>query len=209
MSIVQLGLVFAICAPFILAIWVAFVHRPPLLVPEAASPDAIGEFALTHASFEAETIDLEQAVRTVADAVGDLSRARSVRVELAIRPGTKVRVDPNALRFALRSTVMNAICATPGGQVLIAATTLGSQLHVRITDDGANADQLAREGLARGATALIALQGGSIAIEARPGQGTTVTVRLPLPGDQGSSPGDQGAGSTTLSEMPTLAAHAA
>jgi signal transduction histidine kinase len=113
-----------------------------------------------------------------------------------------VHVDPGALRKALRETMLIAIRAAPGGQVLVTALTLGSQLHIRITDDGLGADQRDREMLTRSAEASIALQGGSIAVEVRPGHGTMVTVRLPLPGKAGEDV-------YVLKQLPVLAAQAA
>ena len=190
MSVVQLGLLLAIFAPFALALWVAYQRGPRASTNRANRPDIVAEFPLTRVSFAAETMEIEPAVRSAADAVHHEARARFVQIELAVRPGTKAHVDPRALRSALHATVLTAVHATPGGQVLITTQTLGSQLHIRITDDGRNADQLTRERQARGAEELIALQGGSIAVEVRSGRGTTVTIRLPLPGDMGDELSD-------------------
>jgi signal transduction histidine kinase len=94
-------------------------------------------------------------------------------------------VAPGTLGIALRQTMLTAIHAAAGGQVLVTAMALGSQLHIRVTDDGPGADQLNREALTREAQTLIALQGGSVVVEARPGKGTTVSIRLPLPSTAG------------------------
>jgi hypothetical protein len=59
-------------------------------------------------------------------------------------------------------------------------------MHLRVLDDGANADCQSREGLTREAGSLIALQGGSIAVETFAGCGTAVTIHLPL-GDRADS----------------------
>ncbi len=77
--------------------------------------------------------------------------------------------------------MLSAINAAPGGEVLVTAATLGSQLHIRITDDSPETDQPGREIALRQTGALIALQGGSIVVEVRTGRGTTVTIRLPVP----------------------------
>jgi signal transduction histidine kinase len=77
--------------------------------------------------------------------------------------------------------MLSAINAAPGGEVLVTAATLGSQLQIRITDDSPETDQLGREITLRQTGALIALQGGSIAVEAQKGRGTTVAIRLPVP----------------------------
>jgi signal transduction histidine kinase len=182
MSVVQMGLLAAIVTPFALSIWVAFVHRPMVPNNFGAPVEAFGASALTRSGFAAETLDLEPIVRATAHALRDKASARSVRVQLAVDPGLKARVDRNSLQEALRTVVLTAVQATPGGQVLITGMSVGGQLHIRITDDGKNTDQRTRESLARDAEELIALQGGSVCVEARPGRATTVTIRLPLPG---------------------------
>jgi signal transduction histidine kinase len=178
MSNIHLGLLFAIFAPFAIASWVASRR---LRKNEALMPEDVVEIRPISLRFEAVTLDVESAVRGAADAVHTLARELGVRIELAVMPRTKVRVDPTALRVALEAAMRIAIRATPSGQVLVTATILGGQLHIRIVDDGTNTDQLSREGLVRETEVLISLQGGSIAVETRPGQGTAVTIRLPRP----------------------------
>ena len=184
MSIVQLGLLAAISAPFALSVWVAYVHRPSVLAGECPPSEATTAFALTRTNFATETLDLEPAVRATALTLHNEARAHSVRIQLAVDPGIKAHVDPNALGMALRVAVLVAIHATPGGQVLISGVILGGQLHIRITDDGTDTDQRTREGLIRSAEEVIAPQGGSVGVEVRPGRATTVTIRLPRQGDQ-------------------------
>jgi hypothetical protein len=195
MSVVQMGLLAAIVTPFALSIWVAFVHRPLAPNNSGAPAEAFGASALTHSGFAAETLDLEPIVRAVAHSLRDEAGARSVRVQLAVDPALRARVDRCSLEEALRTAVLTAIQAAPGGQVLITVMTVGGQLHIRITDDGKNNDQRTREGRARDAEELIALQGGSVCVEARPGRATTVTIRLPL----------STRSSDILNEMPTMA----
>ena len=188
MSIVQPVLLLALCAPFVLAIWIALTHRRRAVPRTDTAPHRIAETKAldpTRARFEAETVDVEAAVREAAATMEAEAGVDWVRIDLAVRPAPKVHVDPGTLRMALRETMLSAIRASPGGQVLVTTVTLGSQLHIRITDDVPGNDQRGREVSTREAGALIGLQGGSIAVEARPGQGTTVTMRLPLPGNLG------------------------
>jgi len=113
-------------------------------------------------------LELEPVVRSAAEAVHAHARSLSGPGRTGRQSrGRKTRVDPNALKVALRLTLLNAINATPSGQVLVTGTALGGQLHIRVTDDGACANQRDREGLARAAEQWFALQGGSIAVEAR------------------------------------------
>lgn len=184
MGIVQPGQWSALCAPFALAVWIAFTHQRRAMASKA--PYAHTESAAldpTRIRFEAETVDLESALWETATALGSVARAHWVKIDVAVHAGMTVCVDPSALRIALREAMLSAIRRAAGGQVLVTAANLGSQLHIRVIDDGLGADQQGREMLMRGAEASIALQGGSIAVEARPGRGTTVVVRLPLPGD--------------------------
>jgi len=179
MGVVQLGLIFAISAPFAVAVWMAFHDRA------ADHDDARRDIAgheLRTGRFRAETLNLEQEARAGAASATDLACAHSVRVRLAVTPGTTARADPIALRTALRAIIEQSIRMAAGGEVLITAAVLGPQIHIRVTDDRADADQALREAGARDASSLIALQGGSIAIEAIPGRGTTVAIRLPLRG---------------------------
>jgi signal transduction histidine kinase len=180
MSIVQLGLLFAISAPFAIAIWVASRRHSPSAVSLDAKADEMIELSLNCIGFSAETLDVEHAVREAANASYSEARAQFVQIELAMNSDIKVRVDPNALRVALETAMRIAIRATPGGQMLVTAAHLGHQMHIRIVDDGFTADQRSRESLLREVETLIALQGGSIVVEAIPGRGTSVTLRLPV-----------------------------
>jgi len=188
MSIVQLGLLFAISVPFAVSIWVASRHQPLPAMGLDVTPDDTTALSLSGIGFNAVTMDVEHAVREAATASHAAARAKFVQVELALHAdilhsGIKIRVDPNALRVALETAMGVAIRATPGGQILVTAAPLGRQLHIRIVDDGMNADQRSRESLLRDVETLIALQGGSIVVDAMPGRGTSVTLRLPMPGD--------------------------
>jgi hypothetical protein len=181
MSIVQMGLLAAISAPFALSIWIAYARRPMVIAEEDGASEG---FAQSRSGFAAETLMLEPAVRVAARALQREARANFVQVELAIDPWIKAHVDPNVLGTALRVTMLAAIRATPGGQVLVTGMTLGGQPHIRVTDDGKDTDQLTREGLIRGVGEMIALQGGFVGVEVRPGRATTVTIRLPSAGDR-------------------------
>jgi hypothetical protein len=184
MTILQLTLLFVVSAPFCVALWIAFLHRSP------AAPCGGTGLGLIDTCFTAESLDLEAEARAAADAAIGLARENFVRIRLAVKPGTNLRVEPEALRTALRTIVDTAVRATPGGQVLLTGMVVGTQVHVRVVDDGVKTDQALRESLVREAGSLIALQGGSIAVETRPGQGTTVTIRLSLPGESGAEVND-------------------
>jgi hypothetical protein len=185
MSIVQSGLPLALAMPFILAawIWIVFLHRQRATACQAGpyAPVEAGGVDPVDDGLVAASVDLEAALRDAVLVVEAVARSRWVRMELAVGPAIPVPMDPSTLRMALRDIMLTAINAAPGGQVLVAAATLGRELHIRITDDGSGADQQVRETSMRQTEALVALQGGSLAIEAQPSRGTTVTIRLPMP----------------------------
>jgi signal transduction histidine kinase len=111
-----------------------------------------------------------------------------VRLEMAVQPGLTVRVDQHAFRVILQELVRTAIEQSPCGCVLLTATRVGCRVHASVSDDGPEADGASRLARLRHAEGIVALQGGSMEINARAGEGTTVTVRLP--GGGNPDPGD-------------------
>jgi signal transduction histidine kinase len=185
MSIVQLGLLFATLVPVVFAVRVAFSRRrPSQATGNAARHDMGGSVGcyLTRPRSDSETLDLARAVRAAADEVDGLAWAYFVGIDLAVDPGISLRADPTMSRAVLSSTIGTSVRAAPGGHVLVTAHVLREQAHIRIIDDGTSADQRSRESRLREPADLLALLGGSLAVEARPGRGTAVTIRLPLAG---------------------------
>ncbi|MGD0432041.1 MAG: hypothetical protein ABSA58_13210 [Acetobacteraceae bacterium] len=185
MSIVQLGLLFAILAPIVFALRVAFSRRRPTQATGSVARHEIGGPVgshLTRPHSGSETLDLAREVRAAADEVDGLAWAYFVGIDLAVDPGISLRADPTISRTVLSSTIGTAVRAAPGGHVLVTAHILRKQAHIRIIDDGVCADQRSRESQLREPADLLALLGGSLAVEARPGRGTAVTIRLPLAG---------------------------
>ncbi len=110
--------------------------------------------------------------------------------------------DPRAFKQIVLNLVANAIKFTErGGQVTVSAAVSGSQLALRISDTGVGiaADDLKRigapffqagktyqrrhEGTGLGLSivkSLVALHLGELTVQSRLGEGTSVTVRLPL-----------------------------
>jgi cell cycle sensor histidine kinase DivJ len=110
--------------------------------------------------------------------------------------------DPRAFKQIVLNLVANAIKFTErGGVVIVSAGVEGSRLMLRVTDNGVGiaADDLKRigdpffqagktyqrrhEGTGLGLSivkSLVALHGGEIEVQSRIGEGTIVTVALPL-----------------------------
>jgi signal transduction histidine kinase len=125
-------------------------------------------------------------------------------------PLPQVLVDRTLVLRALANVVENALHAMPGqGELIVSGTVEGDSLVVTVRDTGVGMDE---EALARvfepyfstktSGTGLglpiarrnVELSGGSIEVESRKGQGTTVKVRLPVvpaasDSESGSTPG--------------------
>jgi signal transduction histidine kinase len=179
MTIVQSGLPLALSIPLLAATWIAFVGRRRSAVRHNDGTYVTAATGSINAT--SDFVDLVAAIHEAVLAAESVANLRWVRIELALEASMAVLVDPGVLRTALLDTILSAINAAPGGEVLITAATLGSQLHIRITDDSPETDQFRREMTLRQTRALIALQGGSIAVEAQKGRGTTIAMRLPFP----------------------------
>jgi two-component system, cell cycle sensor histidine kinase DivJ len=132
-------------------------------------------------------------------------KARENAIDLVTRAPDDLAVmngDPRAFRQIVLNLVSNAIKFTErGGTVTVAANVEGSRLVLRVADDGVGiaADDLKRigdpffqagktyqrrhEGTGLGLSivkSLVALHGGEMTMQSRVGEGTTVTVALPL-----------------------------
>jgi glucose-6-phosphate-specific signal transduction histidine kinase len=195
MSMLLMGFLFVIATPFTLVVWVAYRHWPqstPNAIAITEDCDGLETRGLTRARFAADTLSVEREVRAAIDTLDDLARANLARLDIAVRQESVVRVDPIVLRTVLHSLIGTAIRSAPTGQVLVTAMPLGSQMHVRVIDDGADTDQATREAMVREVAEIVALQGGSMVVHARPQRGTAVTLRLPSPGGTNAATADCG-----------------
>jgi len=144
-------------------------------------------------------IAVNDVVRAVLEPLRPLAAARGLKFEYAPPPSPfAVLVDEGQIVEALRALVVNAIEAVDdGGHVAVAATEVPPQAVIEVSDDGRgmDADTLRRafdpffsgreagRGIGLGlpkAWRLIELNGGSVAIDSRPGGGTRVTVAVPM-----------------------------
>jgi signal transduction histidine kinase len=122
----------------------------------------------------------------------------TIRLELHTASGLpRVRCDPLDLQTAIMNLAFNARDAMPnGGVTSIIVSHIATQIEVRVTDNGIG---MTRETLARafdpffttkaeglGGLGLPIVQrfaretGGQVEIESELGEGTTVTLRLPI-----------------------------
>lgn len=145
-------------------------------------------------------VDLAAIVTAIVESVRPLAwRAGRIVVTSEISPDCPpVHADALRLRQVLMNLVHNALRHTPeGGVVHLRAVPSGSTVDVQVCDTGAGfpADRLSEPfgryrstsdpqsgsglGLAV-ARQLVEAQGGTIWIDSQPGQGTTVTIALPI-----------------------------
>jgi hypothetical protein len=148
--------------------------------PRFAVPE---RFELGRTPFSAGLLDVAAEVRAVLDQVEPEAAPAFVRLELAVQPGLSVHADRRAFRDIVGNLVRYAVRRSPCGQVLVGGMRHGGRVQISVTDDGAVASEGAQASALRDVGGLIALLGGTIHVETRAGEGTTVLVRLPGPAD--------------------------
>ncbi len=148
-------------------------------------------------------IKVDALVRSSARLITERAREANVRVVLALKPELPLlRADERRLKQVLLNLLSNAVKFTPaGGEVRVEAEPEaggGFALSVHDTGIGIAPEDLPRvlkpfgqvdsnlarryDGTGLGLSlskALVELHGGSLTLASRPGEGTTVTVRLP------------------------------
>jgi hypothetical protein len=103
---------------------------------------------------------------------------RLVDMDTAVLPGLLVRADRAVVRAALDGVLSESLMSAAYGRLLLSAFRLEPWVHITLTDDNATMDQDRRVAALRDTAQAVALQGGSLSVEARP-EGGTVTIRLP------------------------------
>ena len=146
-------------------------------------------------------LDLGQALADAVRPFEFLAEEQGVRLTVQTAPEARVHADPTLLRRAVHNLLANALRHTPrGGDVtLTGATEEGAaDIRVRDTGEGIPPDQIphlgqrfvradASRSRVTGGTGLglaivqsiLRLHGGTLSIESRLGQGTTVRVTFP------------------------------
>jgi len=142
--------------------------------------------------------DVHDVLRPVVEAARPVAEAKRVRLEYSPPPApVTVRADATQVGEAVRALVANAIeAASEGGRVVLEASSAATGCRVTVADDGPgmsgeatrrafdpfHCGRDAGRGIGLGlpkALRLIESNGGSLAVESRPGEGTRVVVSLP------------------------------
>ncbi len=161
---------------------------------------------------EAAPVDLPGLLHEVTEAVGEIPavRERIIRVTVprAPWPLPLIEGDRDLLFIAIQNLVANAVkFSAPGDTVEVRASEDDEALLLEVADTGTGipADEIGQvwQELARGRAArslpgtgiglalvrvIVTRHGGQVAIRSREGQGTVVSIRLPVPGHARTAP---------------------
>ncbi|MBN2761648.1 MAG: PAS domain-containing sensor histidine kinase [Bacteroidales bacterium] len=151
--------------------------------------------------------DLYEAVKDAHDLYYHVAENKDIQLITYVYPETFIRADRNMMHSVLQNLISNALKYTAaGGQVVIDAMVLEDKIDITVQDTGVGIPQqdieiLLKEeiNISRMGTGnepgtglglslcrdMIKMNHGSLAIESREGQGTTVTITLPgCPADE-------------------------
>lgn len=146
-------------------------------------------------------VDLSVSTKVVLERLED--RAGIERVEVDIPDGLSAWTDRERFERSLENLVENAIKFSDEGAVLVSASEEGSNILVTVVDSGEGIaperlphlfsgagprGQKAPTGMGLGlllTKRTLHAQGASIRVDSQLGVGTTITIELPLKGEQG------------------------
>ena len=140
--------------------------------------------------------NLNQIINNILDLLRPQLAANKVEVRLSLgQEPFFVRVDESSMRGALMNLMLNAIEAMPtGGTLSVTANQIDETVRLEITDtgQGISEDEVKKilepfyttkaQGLGLGmpyAKRIIDQHGGTISLNSRPGEGTTISITLP------------------------------
>jgi len=175
-------------------------------------------------SLEVRDVDIEPWFAEVAARGEILARERGVSLAPSVRAEGQVRVDARRLDQAVMVLLDNATKHSPaGGTVRLEASMAGSSLVIEVADQGRGipADALpfiferfnrgdrshgeTRGGAGLGlsiARAIVTAHGGTISARSRAGEGTTMTIMVPLTPPSDSTAADAGGQSRAVQAAP-------
>jgi hypothetical protein len=122
--------------------------------------------------------DAGAAIRLVLKRLAPVMASQSVQAEIAAASGLLVRMKGAALAELLEELLTAAIHNAPASRLLMTATKRVDRIYISITDDMPGADPAVRLGSIRGLMERVALRGGTLDVNVRPAEGTTMTLRL-------------------------------
>ncbi|MFP4115360.1 MAG: sensor histidine kinase [Spirochaetota bacterium] len=141
--------------------------------------------------------DVAEMVRSLAQNTIARGLLKEIDVRLNAPGACPVRTDPGSLRAVLRNLLDNAVKYTdPGGSIRVACAYLGTTAVVTISDDGVgmeSSEHPAQRPGTRGepgggvglrlAKTLAVRLGATLAVDSAIGQGTSISLMLPVRAD--------------------------
>jgi len=121
----------------------------------------------------------DRLVRAVISDIQLTEAGRQVRFDLACQPGLEIRGDPLRFQSVVAGLVGHAIAQAPRGRVLVTCAHRAGRLQVAVVDDGIGTDRRMQESELRPIWEQLALQGGSLEVTSRRGEGSTVLAYWP------------------------------
>jgi signal transduction histidine kinase len=134
------------------------------------------------------------------DAIGAVKVPQNVRVQDLSEDQPTLRVDPDRMRRVFINLIENAIDVMPqGGTLTITSKKSDGNVEIALTDTGSGIPEKVMENLwkplqttkAKGLGLGLAIckrimdaHGGNISAKSKAGEGTTVTIRLPIKPDE-------------------------
>ena len=131
------------------------------------------------------------ALRLALKRIASLMRSHSIQADVAAPSGLLVRMRGPALTGLLEEMLAEAIQTAPASRMLMTVAGHGDWVGISVTDDVPGADPDMRRAGMRNLMERVALRGGTLDVDVRPGQGTTMTLRLGSPGNERRGPAQQ------------------
>ena len=132
-------------------------------------------------SFRGERLDVATEAHWAMTVLAGRAARQGVGLELAVSPGLAVWMDPRAFRKLLVETVAQAIARRPGPGPADRGARMAEEVQIGVSHDGVAAPREALETALRPSTEIAAMNGGTLEVKVRAGQGATVLVRMPEP----------------------------
>jgi len=124
-------------------------------------------------------VDVQSEARAVLESLAGIAQKQDIRLEIAIQADLTVRLDRDEFRDAIAALVTHAIHAVSGGRVLLGAMRHAGRIQIAVMDEGSGDDPSLQSAQLRPIAEFAARQGGSLEIDSRPNEGTTLLLRLP------------------------------
>lgn len=123
-------------------------------------------------------LDVDEEIRAVVRSFETLRARRRIRLQLAIEPGLRVRMNRQRLHEILGAMLTHAIHGLDGGRVLVGAMMHAGRVQIAVIDEETAIDRETQQADLQPAIQMAAMQGASLELDVRPGEGSTLLLRL-------------------------------